>query len=364
MHFRAKCTEFEDNGPTFPHLLAIKAPRLTSSSYHSAKEQAMSQTMLKTMNAIAIDHFGGIERMSLQSLPVPEIGPDEILVRVDTAGVGVWDTYEREGMFAKEFKIEPRFPYVLGSEGSGTVVAVGDHVDRFNEGDRVYAISFLNPKGGFYAEYVAVHADFASRIPTKLTDLQAGVMPIDAVTALRGLDDTLGLQRGQSVIVVGASGGIGHLAVQFAQRMGARVLAVASRNDGVALVKRLGVEAVVEGHSEDILTAARGFAPLGLDAALITTGGVAADKALEAVRNGGKAAYPNGVKPEPKTRTGVKVAGYDGMPDKAIIAKIDHLIDSGPFDVHVARSFPLDQAAEAHRALGEHYLGKLALRPG
>jgi NADPH2:quinone reductase len=324
----------------------------------------MSLTMLKTMNAIAIDRFGGIETMSLQVLPVPEIGPDEILVRVETAGVGVWDTAEREGVFAEKFKIEPKFPYVLGSEGAGTVVAVGDHVERFAEGDRVYAISFLNPKGGFYAEYVAVRANIASRIPAKLTEVQAGVMPIDAVTALRGLDDTIGLQRGESVIILGASGGIGHLAVQFAQRMGARVLAVASGHDGVALVKRLGADAVVEGHTEDVLAAARAFAPNGLDAALLTAGGAAAKRALEMVRDGGRAAFPNGVEPEPKSRAGVKVSGYDGLPDEETIEKIERLINAGPFDVHVARTFALDQAAEAHRALGEHYLGKLALRLG
>src|SRR4051812_221676 len=86
---------------------------------HLEKEPAMTLTMLKTMHAIAIDRFGGIETMSLHELPVPEIGPDEILVRVDTAGVGVWDAFEREGGFAEEFKVEPRFPYVLGSEASG-----------------------------------------------------------------------------------------------------------------------------------------------------------------------------------------------------------------------------------------------------
>ncbi len=150
--------------------------------------------------------------------------------------------------------------------------------------------------------------------------------------------------------------------MQFAQRMGARVLAVASGNDGVALVRHLGIEAVVEGHTEDISAAARGFAPRGFDAALLTAGGAAAEKALEAVRNGGRAAYPNGVDPEPKAHAGVKVSGYDGLPDKQTITKIERLINAGPFDVHVARTFALDQAAEAHRALGEHYLGKLALR--
>ena len=128
---------------------------------------------------------------------MPEVGPDEILIRVESAGVGVWDPFEREGGFAKMFGIEPKFPYVLGTDGAGTVVAVGERVSRFKEGDRVYAISLANPKGGFYAEYAAVKADNASLIPDKLTTEQAGAMPVDAITALRGLDDTLGLQAGR-----------------------------------------------------------------------------------------------------------------------------------------------------------------------
>jgi NADPH:quinone reductase-like Zn-dependent oxidoreductase len=323
----------------------------------------MALTMLNTMQAVAIDRFGGIETMSVRTLPVPELGPDEILVRVESAGVGAWDPFEREGGFAEEFHVEPRFPYVLGSEGAGTVVAVGGNVDRFAEGDRVWAIGFMSPKGGFYAEYAAVQADNACRIPEKLTVEQAGVMPIDAITALRGLDDTLGLQRGESLIVVGASGGIGHLAIQLAQRMGARVLAVASHADGVALAERLGAEAVVEGHSGDIPAAARAFAPRGIDAVLLTAGGEAAEQALAALRDGGRAAYPHGVEPEPKAGAGVKLSGYDGMPDRAAIEKLDRLIGAGPFQVHVARTFTLDDAADAHRALAQHHLGKLALRP-
>ena len=101
-------------------------------------------------------------------------------------------------------------------------------------------------------------------------------------------------------MIFGASGGIGHLAVQLAKRMGARVFAVASGSDGVALVKRLSADAVVDGHKDDIAAAARQFAPDGLDAALITAGGPAADNALTAMRAGGRVAYPNGVEPEPE----------------------------------------------------------------
>ena len=325
---------------------------------------AMKQATQRTMKAIALDRFGGLETMKLQMLPVPEVGPDEVLIHVEWAGVGKWDPFEREGGFAKIFGIEPKFPYVLGSDGAGSVGEVDERVKGFTPGDRVYAFGLVNPKGGFYAEYVAVKAEDVSHIPGKLTTQQAGAMPVDAMTALRGLDDTLGLKPGESIMIFGASGGIGHLAVQLAKRMGARVFAVASGSDGVALVKRLGADTVVDGHKDDIAAAARQFAPNGLDAALITAGGPTADKALIGMRAGGRVAYPNGVEPTPEPPFGINAKAYDGMPDPQAIEKLNQLVESpgAPFEVHTARSFPLDQAAEAHRALDEHYLGKLVLQ--
>lgn len=316
-----------------------------------------------TMRAVALDRFGGPEVMTVQTLPIAEVGPDEILIRVESAGVGVWDPFEREGGFAKAFGIEPRFPYVLGSDAAGTVAGVGDRVDRFKEGDRVYAFTIMNPKGGSYAEYVVVDGSQASHIPGGLTTEQAGVMPVDAMTALRGLDDTLDLKPGESLMIFGAGGGIGHLALQLAKRMGARVLAVASGEDGVALAERLGADAVVDGRTDDVVAAAREFAPEGLDAALLTAGGDAAENALTALREGGRVAYPNGVEPEPEPRPGLTIRSYDGTPDPQAIEKLNRLIESGPFAVHVAQTFSLEQAAEAHRAVQRHHLGKLALRP-
>jgi NADPH2:quinone reductase len=323
---------------------------------------AMRQARQDSMRAVALDRFGGPEVLTVKTLPIPEVGPDEVLIRVESAGVGQWDPFEREGGFAEMLGIEPKFPYVLGSDGAGTVVAVGARVSRFNEGDRIYAMSLANPKGGFYAEYAAVKVDDASLIPDNLTTEQAGAMPFDAITALRGLDDTLGLKQGESLMIFGASGGIGHLAVQLAKRMGARVFAVASGEDGVALVERLGADVVVDGHKDDVAAAAREFAPDGLDAALLTAGGEAADKALAAIRKGGRVAYPNGVEPEPQAPSGVTIHGYDGMPDLQAIERLNRLIESGPFEVHIAQMFPLEQAAAAHRALDAHHLGKLVLR--
>lgn len=321
----------------------------------------MNQSLNKTMKAVAIDRFGGIETLKTRQLQIPDVGADEVRVRVEAAGVGVWDPFEREGGFAKEFNVKPRFPLVLGSDGAGTIDAVGDNVRHFKKGDRVYGIAFLNPKGGFYSQYAVVKENSVSRIPGKLSMPQAAAMAVDAITALAGLDTTLGLKTGESVLILGAGGGIGHLAVQFAKRMGARVLAVASGDDGVAFVRGLGADKVVDGKKDDIAAAAGQFAPQGLDAVLLTAGGEGAEKALSTLRQGGRAAYPNGVQPIPKERAGIKIQSYDGEYAPPPFEKLNRLIEAGPFEVHIARTFNLDQAADAQRALEDHYIGKLAL---
>src|SRR5215467_4952911 len=102
-----------------------------------------SQTIPKVMQAAAIDRFGGVDMIKLQTLPVPEVGPDEVLIHVESAGVGVWDPFEREGGFAEMFGTKAKFPYVLGSDGAGTVARVGKDVNRFKKGDLVYALMLL-----------------------------------------------------------------------------------------------------------------------------------------------------------------------------------------------------------------------------
>src|SRR3984885_1699434 len=237
----------------------------------------MSKSTNGTRKAIAIDQFGGIERMKLQSLSIPEVLSDEILVRVESADIGVWDPLEREGFFAQITKQKPSFPYILGSGGAGTVVAVGEDVSKFRECDRIYGFSSFDARAGIYSEYAVVKADAASLLPPGLSLETAGAMPVDAMTALRGLDDSLHLNSGETVMIFGASGGIGHLAIQLAKRMGARVFAVASGADGVAFARRLGADVVVDGRKDDVVAAARAFAPDGLDAALLTAGGETAE---------------------------------------------------------------------------------------
>jgi NADPH:quinone reductase-like Zn-dependent oxidoreductase len=131
----------------------------------------------------------------------------------------------------------------------------------------------------------------------------------------------------------------------------------------VELVRKLGADTVADGHSADVANEARKFAASGIDCALVTAGGKMTDEALKALRDGGRVAYPNGVEPQPKARRDVKCDAYDGMPTRQTIEKLNRLIEAGPFEVHVARTFPLEQAADAQRALDQHYLGKLALKP-
>ncbi|HKG58992.1 MAG TPA: NADP-dependent oxidoreductase [Pyrinomonadaceae bacterium] len=320
-----------------------------------------SQAKEQTMRAVALDEFGGPETLQIQNLPIPQIEAQEVLIRVEAAGVGAWDPYEREGRFVEITGMKPTFPYVLGTDGAGTIAAVGEDVSRFKEGDRVYAAELANPKGGFYAQYAAVKADNVSLIPGQLTVEQAAVLPTDALTALTGLEKVLGLQSGESLMVFGASGGIGHLALQLAKRLGANVFAIASGDDGVQFAKKLGADSVVDGRSDDVLNAAQEFAPNGIDAALVTAGGERTDRALLAIRKGGRIAYPHGVMPEPAAPEGVAIEAFDGKFDPALIDRLNGLIDSGPFEVHVDRTFRLEDAGKAHDALNDHHLGKIAL---
>ena len=119
----------------------------------------MKPSIPDTMKAAAIDRFGGPEVIQTRSLPVPKPGANEVLIRLDTAGIGVWDPYFREGEMATA---EPRFPRVIGNDGAGTVVAVGERVTRYRLGEHVYAYSM---DGGFYAEYVAVNEENVAPIP-------------------------------------------------------------------------------------------------------------------------------------------------------------------------------------------------------
>jgi NADPH:quinone reductase len=314
-----------------------------------------------TMRAVVIDSFGGVEQLHERQVPVPSPGGGQVLIRLESAGVGSWDPFEREGGYAEMLGMSVSFPYVLGSEGAGTIAAVGEGVTRRAVGEPVFAASFLNPTGGFYAEYVCVDADLVAPIPAGMSTSQAAVMGGVGMTALRGLQDALEVRSGEKLLVHGASGAMGHLAVQLGKRLGAGVLAVASGEDGVALAARAGADLSIDGRAEQVADGARRFSPDGLDAVLLTAGGPEADAAVSAARPGGRAAYPTGVQPEPASGPGVEPRAFNGEPDAELLERFIALIGDRPLDVHIAREFTFDQIPAAHHALGDHHLGKLAI---
>jgi len=321
----------------------------------------VSRTVPERMRAIAIDRFGGPEVLTMHTLPVPVPGASEVLIAVHTAEVGGWDADMRGGWSMSGKK--PRFPLVLGGGGSGTVAAVGSRVRRFKIGDPVYAYAWDNPKGGFYAEYVAAPAETAAPVPAPLDLAQAGAIPIAALTAIQGIDDALHLKKGERLIILGASGGLGVFAIQFAKLRGARVLAIASGADGVALARKLGADAAIDGRDGEVAGAAWAFAPDGVDAMLAFTGGKTLTQCLDTLRHDGRLAYPNGIEPVPKKRRGIRTKSYDGIAGRAQWERLARAITAARLQVPIAAEFALAEAARAHERLAQgHILGKIVLR--
>ena len=316
------------------------------------------QTTPQQMKAMAVNEFGDPDKLTLHTLPVPAVDVDEVLIRIEIAGVGIWDEMEREGKLVYN---EVHFPRVLGGECAGTIANVGESVERFAVGDRVYAQSFMNDKGGSYAQYVVVSEKTVAPMPDNLDMLMAGGLPIAGATALSNLE-ALGTGDETKLMLWGASGGVGHVALQLAGRMGARVFAIASGADGVELVKQLGADEAVDGRSDDIVQRARAFAPDGFDTALVLVGGDDVQSTLSLVHQGEIIAVPNGVMPEPKAPDGVELKLANGFANPMLFDRLNRLVSIGEFQVCIAQTFALEAAALAQEAMKQHYLGKIVLR--
>jgi NADPH:quinone reductase-like Zn-dependent oxidoreductase len=324
---------------------------------------AANDTAIKlpqTMQAAAIDRAGGPEVITLHTLPVPKPQADEVLIAVNTAGVAIWDVGLRRHPQGIKHSA---FPLVLGTDGAGIVAAVGAKVQGLKVGEQVYSYSWDNPHGGFYAEYVAVPAERVGLVPGNLTLRQAGAIATTGLTAIQGIDDALHLKAGDTLIIHGASGGVGSLALQFAKLRGVKVLATATGEDGLAFVKGLGADAAVDGRHGDIAAAAHALAPAGVDAVLALAGGQTLERCIDALRPGGQVAFPYGVEPEPKAHDGVAFIRYNAIPGVDEFERLNRAIEAAKLKVPIEAEFPLAQADKAQeRVEGGHILGKIVLR--
>jgi NADPH:quinone reductase len=261
-----------------------------------------------TMKAAALDRFGPPSVLTLHEVPVPRPGPQEVLIAVDTAGIGSWDASIRDGSWRRSGR--PRFPLVPGVDGAGIVVAKGARVRRVRLADRVYAYEFGNRQGGFYAEFAAEHAAHVSRVPKRLDLRDAGAVATTGLTALQGID-ALELRPGQTVLIFGASGAVGTMAVQFAVQRGAHVIATASGAAPARLVRKLGAHHVIDARRAASIEQLRTFAPDGLDAVFALAGGHELERCLDFMRTKGRVVHPNGIDPVPMERPTLRVHAFD-----------------------------------------------------
>ncbi len=313
-----------------------------------------------SMKAAAIDRFGPPQALSLHTLPVVPPGPGEVVIELHAAGVGGWDAAVRDGSWRPEGR--PRFPLIPGTDGAGIVVVRGPRVRRFDVGDRVLAYHYANPHGGFYADYATVDIDHVGSMPRRLDFAQAAAAATTGLTALQGIDDALRVGRGDTVLIFGATGAVGTLAIQFAKRHRSRVIATASTSEGAELVRKLGADGAFNARAGDAVDRLRDLAPDGIDAALVLSNGEMLEACLDLVKEDGRVAFPNGVWPEPKKRKTFEMLSYDGEAGQKQFERFDHAVAQARLFVPIASRYPLEQAALAHERLGkEGILGRMVL---
>jgi NADPH:quinone reductase-like Zn-dependent oxidoreductase len=315
----------------------------------------MSENSTDTMRAISQDTHGGPEVLTETTVPRPAPGPSQIRVAVHASGLNPTDWKHRAaGLFVD------RLPLVLGWDVSGVVEAVGYGVTLFKPGDAVFGMLPYPHGVGAHAEYAVGPARAFARKPDGVDHVQAGALPLAALTAYQALVDTADVQPGQRVLVHAAAGGVGHLAVQIAKARGAHVIGTASapKHD---FLRSIGADEVVDYRTEDFVEAVE-----AVDVVLDPVSGETRARSLDVLKPGGVlVSLLPGQDPEEgekAARLGVRVETLLVEADHAGMAEIARLAGDGRLRAHVQEAFPLADAAKAH-ALGEtgRTTGKIVL---
>jgi NADPH:quinone reductase-like Zn-dependent oxidoreductase len=297
------------------------------------------------MQAVVMHETGDADVLRYEEIDRPEPGDGEVLIKVHVASVNPADWKLRRGFMNKPL------PIVLGYDVSGTVET--SRADGFAEGDEVFGMS----ASGGYAEYSTASAGVIAKKPEGVSHEQAAAIPVAGLTAWQALFDRGGLVSGQSALVAGAAGGVGHFAVQFAKVAGARVIGTGStRNRDFVL--GLGADEYVDYTQQDV-----GEAVSGADVAFDTVGGDTTASLLPAVREGGMLVTIAGAPPEESARErGVRAELLVMSPKPEQLARIAELVASGDVRVEIAKAMPLADVKRAHE-LSEsgHVRGKLVL---
>ncbi|GAA4374905.1 NADP-dependent oxidoreductase [Actinomadura verrucosospora] len=304
------------------------------------------------MRAIAVSEYGATP--ALMDLPRPEPGPGEILVRVIAAGLNPLDWKIAEGMLKDS--VDVPFPLILGRDGAGVVEEAGEGVTRLRHGEQVYGAFAIVERGlGSYAEYALVREDGpVARMPQGMIYTQAAAVPTASATALAMVDQAR-IDTGQTVLVVGATGGVGQSAVQLASRAGAKVIATA-RDDMAGTMRRLGADETVDHSAGDLNRQVLAVHTDGIDAVLDTASDTrSAEHLAQLLRPGGTYISTTwSVNPDSLEAKGLRGVNFQTQPSAELLDRLSDLIDAGALRVRVEREVPLERAADA---LADNRLG-------
>jgi NADPH:quinone reductase-like Zn-dependent oxidoreductase len=300
-----------------------------------------------------IHRFG--DASVLQADEVESSLPDaaQILVAVRAAGINPVDFKIRSGKYPAVK--EDRLPYTLGREVSGIVEICGAQATTYKSGDEVFGM--VGVVGGGYAEKVVVDQRAITRKPREIDHSHAAAIPLAGQTAWQGLFRHGQLRAGQSILIHGGAGGVGHFAVQFAKAKGARVLTTVSTSN-VAFAKSLGADVVIDYQTQRFEDHAA-----GVDMVFDLIDGETRERSWRLVKPGGTLISTLSEPSQEKARQlGVRALRYTVEADGAELAEIGELVATGKVTPHVAKTYPLEEAAEALAALEQgHSVGKIVL---
>jgi len=316
--------------------------------------------MVPNVKAILLKEYGGLDGVFLEEVPVPDIAPNEVLIRVKEAAVNPLEVKLISGHLQAYFPLA--LPYHLGTDLAGSITRAGALVSRWREGDQV--IGMLEPgpglgagfcRGGAFAEFVAVPAHQIAAAPA--ASKHGAGLPIAAGTAWQALFEIGGLRSGQRVLIHAGAGGVGSFAIQLAKRAGAHVSATASANN-LELLRELGADVVIDYRAVDF-----GQTVQDMDLVLDTVGGDTQTRSFKVLRQGGLLVTI--VSPPDKAladQHGVRALWFANSSNGARLGLLSALCDEGALRVVVDRIFPLSEtkAALAHSASG-HAKGKILI---
>src|SRR5881398_2905649 len=323
----------------------------------------------KLMKAICVHEFGGPDVLRLEEVPTLRPGSDQVLVLMHAIGVNPVETYIRAGTYARL----PELPYTPGNDGAGVVEQVGTDVSEFKPGDRVYTGGSIS---GTYAEFALCKTEQVHPLPANVSFAQGAAMGTPYATAYRGLLQRAAAKPGETVLVHGASGGVGTAAVQLARARGLRVCGTAGSDEGRKLAREQGAHEVFDHrapeHFEQVMKATGGR---GVDVIVELLANVNLGKDLTILAKGGRVAIIGSrgrveIDPRDATHRDVDLRGMV-MPNTSpedlasIHAALVAGLENGTLRPVIGKEFPLSEAAEAHRAVMEPgAFGKIVLVPG